>query len=119
MSKDFKIYITEEFVSKYAKHSGDSNRLHTDRKYAAIRGFKAPIVHGMAIVALVVSKLIERGIVKSLKLSYKVRFIRPVEIMSKKFYLNVLCEDESESRLNVKVFTKQNLCSILYFQKSP
>lgn len=113
MDYNYRLYITEEMVKNYAKHSGDMNRLHTDRRYAAVRGFNGPIVHGMAIVSLVISKLVEEKLISNLRLSYRVRFVKPVEIIGKKVYVNILCTLKDRKNLEVKVMSRKILCCLL------
>lgn len=45
--------ITEADVMAFAGTSGDFNRLHTDRTFAAEAGFKEPIAHGLLVLSVV------------------------------------------------------------------
>ena len=45
--------ITEADVMAFAGVSGDFNRLHTDRTFAAQTGFKEPIAHGLLVQSVV------------------------------------------------------------------
>ena len=45
--------ITEADVMAFAGTSGDFNRLHTDRTFAAETAFKEPIAHGLLVLSVV------------------------------------------------------------------
>ena len=45
--------FTEDDIRRFAQISGDYNPVHCDTRYAELRGFKAPIAHGLLTASLV------------------------------------------------------------------
>ncbi len=73
--------VTQSDLERFASVSGDMNPLHTDSVYAAQTEFKAPIVHGMFLGALM-SRFI--GMILpgtySLLMAEELKFRRPVHV---------------------------------------
>jgi len=49
---EFSITITAEMVTVFAQLSGDMNPLHTDAGYAASRGHRSQVAHGLLTASL-------------------------------------------------------------------
>lgn len=41
--------ITQEMIDRYGEINGDNDIIHYDAEYAAKRGFKAPLAHGLMV----------------------------------------------------------------------
>lgn len=52
--------MTEEWIARYARASGDLNPIHLDRDAARAAGFASVIAHGMSVVALAVEEITDR-----------------------------------------------------------
>ena len=44
---EIKHFITENDINKFVSLTGDDNKLHINKDYAAKTSFKKPVVHGM------------------------------------------------------------------------
>ncbi len=50
-SAEIRFAVTEEDMALFQRLSGDHSLIHTDKAYAAERGFDAPIVYGGIMLA--------------------------------------------------------------------
>ncbi len=74
-------FVTQEDLDKFVELTGDDNKLHVDKDYAAKTSFKKPVVHGMLgvsfISTIIGTKLPGDG---ALWFSQNIEFLLPVRI---------------------------------------
>ena len=79
MTKEITHLITQDDIDKFAELTGDDNKLHLDKDYAAKTSFKKPVAHGMLsasfISTIIGTELPGDG---SLWFSQKIDFLSPV-----------------------------------------
>ncbi|MFB6359943.1 MAG: MaoC family dehydratase [Halobacteriales archaeon] len=89
--------MTEADVERFAAASGDTNRLHLDRRFAEQTRFGEPVVHGALVVGLVSAALARLpGLV--VYLSQDVSFVGPVPVDSLPKAIVDVVEDLGEQR---------------------
>jgi 3-oxoacyl-[acyl-carrier protein] reductase len=78
---EIKHFVTQEDLDKFVELTGDDNKLHVDKDYAAKTSFKKPVVHGMLgasfISTIIGTKLPGDG---ALWFSQSIEFLLPVRI---------------------------------------
>jgi len=81
MVKEITHLITQDDINKFAKLTGDDNKLHLDKAYAAKTSFKKPVAHGMLgasfISTIIGTELPGDG---SLWFSQSIDFLYPVRV---------------------------------------
>lgn len=79
MTKEITHLITQDDIDKFAELTGDDNKLHLDKNYAAKTSFKKPVAHGMLsasfISTIIGTELPGDG---SLWFSQNIDFLSPV-----------------------------------------
>lgn len=92
--------MTEADVERFAVASGDTNRLHLDRRVAEQTRFGGPVVHGALVVGLVSAALARLpGLV--IYLSQDVSFVAPVPVNSVPKAVVEVVEDLGEQRFRL------------------
>jgi len=75
------VTVDDEFVARFAAHTGDTNPLHLDAEFAATTDFKRRVAHGLSYGAvfsqLIGTELPGEG---ALWISQEFRFLKPVYI---------------------------------------
>lgn len=94
-------FITKETVKEYIEISGDDNSIHVDKSVARENGFDDIIAHGLLVVGMTLSKIINKLSVKCH--SYTVRFCNPV-VVNKTRELNIYLDTKKED-LNTLIFS--------------
>jgi 3-oxoacyl-[acyl-carrier protein] reductase len=73
--------VVQDDIDKFVELTGDDNRLHTDKEYAAKTTFKQPVVHGMLgasfISTIIGTRLPGDG---ALWFSQSLEFLLPVRV---------------------------------------
>lgn len=91
----FETVITSEMMSAFREITGDTNPLHTDRKFAESRGYHDQIVYGMLTSSLLSTLA---GVYlpgeNSLILSVKVKFVKPVFVGDKLIISGIVTEKQ-------------------------
>lgn len=81
MVKEITHLITQDDINKFAELTGDDNKLHLDKDYAAKTSFKKPVAHGMLgasfISTIIGTELPGDG---SLWFSQSIDFLYPVRV---------------------------------------
>ena len=100
--------ITQDDVEKFVDLTGDDNRLHIDKDYAAKTSFKKPVVHGMIgasfISTIIGTKLPGDG---ALWFSQTLEFLVPVRVGDKiTVYAEVIKKNDREKiiELNIEIY---------------
>ena len=76
MQESMSVAITSEDIDRFAAFSGDISTIHMDDEYAASRGFKARLSHGL-LVGAYVSALLgvklpgKHGLLQSIKCDFR------------------------------------------------
>jgi 3-hydroxybutyryl-CoA dehydratase len=80
--EEISVMVSEDAVDRFAELSGDVSPIHVDAGYAAGRGFKGRVAHGMLAGAFI-SRLIgtrlpgRRGLLQSIDLEFRRPIIPP------------------------------------------
>lgn len=102
--------ITQNDIEKFVDLTGDDNRLHVDKDYAAKTSFKKPVVHGMIgasfISTIIGTKLPGDG---ALWFSQTLEFLVPVRVGDNiTVYAEVIKKNDREKiiELNIKIYNQ-------------
>ncbi len=101
----FEVEITQEMVSKFVQLSGDDNPLHTNEKFAALKGFPKKVAHGMLLSSLF-SKLVGKHFLgdDNLYLSQSMTFRKPV-LVGDSLVVKGVVKDKIESARILRIET--------------
>ncbi len=101
---EIKHHITENDINKFVSLTGDDNKLHINKDYAARTAFRKPVVHGMLsasfISTIIGTKIPGDG---ALWFSQSLEFILPVRIGDTITIIGeVIAKDERENVIELK-----------------
>jgi 3-oxoacyl-[acyl-carrier protein] reductase len=101
---EIKHLITENDINKFVSLTGDDNKIHINKEYAAKTAFKKPVVHGMLsasfISTIIGTKIPGDG---ALWFSQSLEFILPVRIGDTITIIGeVIAKDERQKAIELK-----------------
>lgn len=110
MSQQLSHTITQADIEKFVELSGDDNKLHVDKRYAARTSFKKPVVHGMIgasfISTVIGTKLPGDG---ALWYSQTLEFLLPVrvgDVITVHAEVTRKNDRERSIELNIRIFNQ-------------